>query len=532
MQEDLLQPRLTVHESMMIAADLKLGHTVSMNEKLGTIREILEMLRLAKCENTFTSYLSGGERKRLAIALELVNNPPVIFLDEPTTGLDDMASSQCIKLLKALAEGGRTVICSIHTPSARLFSLFDNVYIVSEGQCVFQGNGQDIVPFLATFDLHCPTHYNPADFMIDVSSGEYGDYIERMTLAIDNGRCHKWSPNAIKANETKSQESTNEEESGLLIQTKHMFDFESSPWLQFQILMYRMTLQCRRDLGYIILKLVMHIFMGLIIGGMFFRMGNDGSKTIFNFGFCFVTIIIFLYIPMMPALLWFPQEVQLLKREFFNRWYGLNPYFFALTISQLPLQIIFSVGYIIMTYVMTDQPMEYERMLKFILVCLMISFASEAMGFAISARLNIVNGIFVGPAISVPLMLLAVYGLGSGSNNIPTLIRLAMYFSYLRYGLEGIISSIYGNNRSKLICPESEIYCQLREPKALLKEVGMEDVNYWVDIGALCISVIVFKIICYILLRKRLNSTRSFGALGFIGQFIKTHFNLAGNLNR
>lgn len=80
------------------------------------------------------------------------------------SGLDDMASSQCLFLLKALAEGGRTVICSIHTPSARLFSLFDNVYIVSEGQCVFQGHGQDIVPYLASFDLHCPKHYNPADF--------------------------------------------------------------------------------------------------------------------------------------------------------------------------------------------------------------------------------------------------------------------------------------------------------------------------------------------------------------------------------
>lgn len=75
-----------------------------------------------------------------------------------------MSSSQCLSLLKTLAEGGRTVICSIHTPSARLFALFDNVYIVAEGQCVFQGLGEDIVPFLATLGLHCPKHYNPADF--------------------------------------------------------------------------------------------------------------------------------------------------------------------------------------------------------------------------------------------------------------------------------------------------------------------------------------------------------------------------------
>lgn len=129
-------------------------------------------------------------------------------------------------------------------------------------------------------------------------------------------------------------------------------------------------------------------------------------------------------------------------------------------------------------------------------------------------------------------MLLAVYGLGSGSDNIPTLIRFGMYFSYLRYGLEGIISSIYGNNRSKLICPSTEIYCQLREPRALLKEVGMENANYWLDVSALCASFIIFKIVCYVLLRWRLNSTNSFGALGFVGRFIKTHFNLAGHVKR
>lgn len=63
-----------------------------------------------------------------------------------------------------LAQGGRTVICSIHTPSAKLFAMFDHVYVVAAGQCVFQGSGADIVPFLYTMGIQCPTHYNPADF--------------------------------------------------------------------------------------------------------------------------------------------------------------------------------------------------------------------------------------------------------------------------------------------------------------------------------------------------------------------------------
>lgn len=80
------------------------------------------------------------------------------------SGLDDLSSSQCVSLLKDLAYGGRTIICSIHTPSAKLFAMFDHIYIVADGQCMFAGVGQDMVPYLSTVGLNCPKHYNPADF--------------------------------------------------------------------------------------------------------------------------------------------------------------------------------------------------------------------------------------------------------------------------------------------------------------------------------------------------------------------------------
>lgn len=79
------------------------------------------------------------------------------------------------------------------------------------------------------------------------------------------------------------------------------------------------------------------------------------------------------------------------------------------------------------------------------------------------------NGMFMGPVLSVPLMLLSSYGMGWGDEPVPALIRLAMNFSYLRYGLEGIIVTIYGLDRETLPC--STDYCHLREPKSLLKHV-------------------------------------------------------------
>ncbi|KAK6640213.1 hypothetical protein RUM44_011899 [Polyplax serrata] len=521
MQEDIIQHNLTVEESMIISANLKLGKSRNHEEKMVAINEILDILRLNNCRKTWTTNLSGGERKRLSIALELVNNPPVIFLDEPTTGLDDLSSSQCISLLKVLAMGGRTIVCSIHTPSAKLFSMFDHIYIVAQGYCVFQGCVSDIVPFLQTFGFNCPTHYNPADFVIEVSSGEYGNHIDKMVAAIDNGKIYQWRhPNGDKNEPLPTARQTP-------IQTsKKEYNFDSSGWLQFTILLKRMMLQIVRDYKYLMLKIVLYIFVAFLVGGMFFQMGNDASKTLFNLGFCFVTLIALLYFPMMPVLLQFPSEVQLLKREYFNRWYGLTSYFFALSFSRLPLQLILPTIYTTIAYVLTNQPPELYRYLWFWFISLIVAVTSESFALVLSSSLSIVNGIFTGPALSVPLMLLAVYGLGYGSDNTPIYMKFFMSLSFLRYGLEGLVTAIYGGNRPNLVCPGEDIYCHYRNPKTIISLAGMENASLWYDMLALFAIAFIFRIACFLLLRYRLSKSKKFTALHRISRIIKANFDL------
>lgn len=141
MQDDCLVGWITPREALRFSADFQLVNTSDEIKNL-RVEQIVSVLGLERCENTligdvFTKGISGGERKRTSMGIELITNPSVIYLDEPTTGLDAVTAYKIVNVLAEMANAGRTVICTIHQPNSKIFENFDSLMLLLEGNIIY-----------------------------------------------------------------------------------------------------------------------------------------------------------------------------------------------------------------------------------------------------------------------------------------------------------------------------------------------------------------------------------------------------------
>lgn len=173
-QDDMLTPALTAQEALFEAACFKANATTGEAQK--QTDQLLQQFGLLECRDVKighpegTKGLSGGQRKRLSVALELTGNPSMLFLDEPTSGLDAVAALALAKDLRSLSGTGATVIATIHQPSAATFQCFQRLLLLASGKACYAGPISSTQPqaYFGDAGYPCPEFHNPADFVLEV----------------------------------------------------------------------------------------------------------------------------------------------------------------------------------------------------------------------------------------------------------------------------------------------------------------------------------------------------------------------------
>ena len=141
-QDDIVHQELTVRTALLFSAQLRLPSGTPAAEIARLVTQTIERLGLEERTLTPISRLSGGQRKRVSVGVELLGRPAVLYLDEPTSGLDPAAEFKMMELLRHLADGGCTVVCTTHVME-NVF-LTDRLFIITGGTLVFAGGAQEV----------------------------------------------------------------------------------------------------------------------------------------------------------------------------------------------------------------------------------------------------------------------------------------------------------------------------------------------------------------------------------------------------
>ena len=173
-QDDVLIQTMTVRECLMFAAQLKLPPTVDHKSKVDKLIESLKLERAADMMigGSLIGGIIGGERKCTSIGVELITDPSLIFLDEPTTGLDSFTATTIVEVMADLAKSGRTVISTIHQPNSEIFEKFDKLMLMAQGHTIYLNKAHLAVEYFSSVGYSCPQQTNPADYFMEIMSIE------------------------------------------------------------------------------------------------------------------------------------------------------------------------------------------------------------------------------------------------------------------------------------------------------------------------------------------------------------------------
>lgn len=351
MQQDILLPTLTVRETLRYSADLRLPPPTTKEERWRVVEEVILELGLKECADTRIGNhqhrgCSGGEKRRTSIGVQLLSNPSVLFLDEPTTGLDATSAFQLIRTLKGLARQGRTIVTTIHQPRSEIWGMFDRLVILTRGSPVYSGKASDCIPWFSRIGMELPPFVNPAEFLIDIAAIDNrspelemasSERVERLKSA--------WMEESYKLYNEKDLPAHQQTTIVQRVSASHLH----SPFIrQTMVLTSRTFVTTYRDPLGMDGSLVEAIGMGVMSGWVFFNLGMDQSGIRSREGALYNAAALQGYLILMFETYRLSTDIELFDREHNENVVDVLPFLLSRRIARLftedlPVPLIFSL---------------------------------------------------------------------------------------------------------------------------------------------------------------------------------------------
>ncbi|XP_053535852.1 broad substrate specificity ATP-binding cassette transporter ABCG2-like [Ictalurus punctatus] len=524
-QDDVVMGTLTVRENLCFSAALRLSSAIKMKEKEDRVNRLISDLGLSKVADRrvgtqLNRGISGGERKRTSIGMEMIIDPSVLFLDEPTTGLDASTANSVLLLLKRMANNGHTIIMSIHQPRYSIYQLFDNLTLLVSGKQVYHGPAHHALDYFANIGYKCEAHNNPADFFLDVINGDSIavsmaklQTAEDIELEEPGSTRQSIEEHLVEEYKKSSYAQETKAELERIMRGKEYSTKPKSRTITYNCgFFHQLNWVVKRTFRNLILnpqssiaQFAVTTFLAFTVGTVFFGVKYDQSGIQNRFGALFF-IVRNQCFSTLSAAERFNTERKLFIHEYTSGYYSVSVYFLSKILSDIiTLRTILAVVFTCIIYFMIGFKLTPAAFFIFLFTVILVVYTATAMTIAVSVGQSNVAVANILQNLAFVFMMIFT-GLLVNLESVMAWLAWLKYLSILHYGLTaleivefvglkfcGNLSDV-GKNYNFFLSCTGEQHLQAQG-------IDYSTWGLWQNHMALIIMTIIFLIIAYIKLR-------------------------------
>lgn len=463
----------TLYETLFFVAKTKCKKCPNIKEK---IENLINLLGLSSARDTYIAHMSGGEKVRVNIGIELLGDPSVILLDEPLSGLDSFNAINILTLLRKIATLNKTILITVHQPSYKVVEYFDSLILMSCGAIVYSGSFSGCSDFFKSCGYEVPQNAAPAEFFLDMLSLDTRSEKLKEESSFRIRKISKeweavkpfYQPKILKKVDAQSV---------------------ANNGTKLIALIKRSLKNQARNMPFIKARLIQKVLIAIIFCTTFFKTGVVGADV-----FSFRGIIVFIcqneiFGVCNPIINVFIDEKKIIRRERMSGLYTGFAAYFTKLFTELIFFSMINIPYNIIIYLCIGFKLAFRPFFEFLLIMLFILYFALSWGFTLSIIApNIQSAQAIGATINALFVMYS--GAFSNPKSHDSMFKWLFWISPVHYGIRALIHNQLGDADNYTNVSPFRI-----KGKESIRDFGLDDFGVGYSLLALFSITFILQII-------------------------------------